>query len=465
MASVLTKTPSASQGVREIRPDFATLRHSEYDRLDAGGHAYLDYTGAALYARSQIEAHHARLLTGVLGNPHSENPAARESTKRMEAARARALAFFRADPAEYDLVFTPNASAALKLVGESFPFERGSSFVLTADNHNSVNGIREFAARAGARVRYVPLDATLRPAAPGPWLEGARSGRPHLFAYPAQSNYSGARHPLEWVELAHDAGYHVLLDTAAYAPTRALDLSVLRPDFACVSFYKMFGFPTGVGALIARRDALALLRRPWFAGGTIEWVATYERAHALRPGSGAFEDGTPPFLAFDAVCDGLDLLESIGMERVDAHVRAMTARMLRGLGALRHSGGRPLVTVYGPSDLERRGGTVAFNVLDGAGCVIPFEQVVALAADRRVSLRGGCFCNPGCEETALGFAPQQTRECRRALRGRYSFPSFSACRGGPAGAVRASVGIPTIESDVDRLLDALEGCSRERAAG
>jgi hypothetical protein len=71
--------------------DFRRLRQTEFGRLDAGGHAYLDYTGAALYTVSQIEAHHKRLAAEVFGNPHSENPAALESTERMERARASVL--------------------------------------------------------------------------------------------------------------------------------------------------------------------------------------------------------------------------------------------------------------------------------------------------------------------------------------------------------------------------------------
>src|SRR5204863_2143767 len=90
-----------------------------------------------------------------------------------------------------------------------------------------------------------------------------------LFAYPAQSNFSGVQHPLGWVDLTQAAGYDVLLDAAAFVPGNPLDLSAVRPEFVTVSFYKMFGFPTGVGCLLARRDALARLRRPWFSGGTI----------------------------------------------------------------------------------------------------------------------------------------------------------------------------------------------------
>jgi molybdenum cofactor sulfurtransferase len=65
------------------------------------------------------------------------------------------LAFFRASPEEYAVVFTANASAALKLVGEAYPFTEENCLILGEDSHNSVHGIRQFAARAGARVNYV----------------------------------------------------------------------------------------------------------------------------------------------------------------------------------------------------------------------------------------------------------------------------------------------------------------------
>jgi selenocysteine lyase/cysteine desulfurase len=61
----------------------------------------------------------------------------------------------------------------------------------------------------------------------------------------------------------------VLLDAAAYVPTNRLDLDRWQPDFVALSFYKMFGWPSGVGCLLARREALAKLERPWFSGGTI----------------------------------------------------------------------------------------------------------------------------------------------------------------------------------------------------
>ena len=132
------------------------LRRSDFARLDRGGHVYLDYTGGGLYAQSQLREHMRLLESGVFGNPHSINPTSAASTELVERARAYVLEFFNASPDEYVAIFTPNASGALRLVGEAYPFDPGDRFLLTFDNHNSVNGIREFARARGAETTYVP---------------------------------------------------------------------------------------------------------------------------------------------------------------------------------------------------------------------------------------------------------------------------------------------------------------------
>src|SRR4051812_26752285 len=252
------------------KPD--ELRATEYARLDREDHLYLDYTGGGLYAESQLSAHMALLKDHVFGNPHSSNPSSWAATQLVERARHAVLDFFHASPDEYLVIFTANASGALKLVGESYPFQPGSRYLLTYDNHNSVTGIREFAHRQGADVIYSPvvppdlrIDAdTLRAN-----LAAIQPDKPCLFAYPAQSNFSGVQHSLDWVAEGKAAGWDVLLDAAAFTPTNRLDLSRVRPDFVSLSFYKIMGYPTGVGALITRKDALGKLQRPWYAGGTI----------------------------------------------------------------------------------------------------------------------------------------------------------------------------------------------------
>src|SRR5262245_57144359 len=135
-----------------FKSEFDVLRHREFSRLDATGSVYLDYTGAALYPASLIQADTCRLTREVLGNPHSESLPSLASTDAIYVARQSTLRFFDADPDVYDVVFTANASGAIRILAEAFPFRSGSRLVLTADNHNAVNGLRVQARRRGAKI-------------------------------------------------------------------------------------------------------------------------------------------------------------------------------------------------------------------------------------------------------------------------------------------------------------------------
>jgi molybdenum cofactor sulfurtransferase len=133
------------------------LRGKEYSHLDRLGHIYLDYTGAGLYATSQLREHLTLLESDVFGNPHSRNPTSRTITDLVERCRRKVLSYFNAPEGEYVAIFTANASQALKLVGEAYPFAPDGHYLLTFDNHNSVNGIREFARAQHATITYVPM--------------------------------------------------------------------------------------------------------------------------------------------------------------------------------------------------------------------------------------------------------------------------------------------------------------------
>jgi hypothetical protein len=137
--------------------DLADLRAEDFDYLDAGGHTYLDHTGAGLPPTSLVRGSAARITGGLFGNPHSESPASRASGELLSQARRAVLRHFNADPAEYAVIFTANATGALRLVGEAYPFTRRSRLVMSLDNHNSVNGLREYARSRGATTAYVPV--------------------------------------------------------------------------------------------------------------------------------------------------------------------------------------------------------------------------------------------------------------------------------------------------------------------
>lgn len=436
----------------------AAVRDAEFGYLDEQGLCYLDYTGAALPARSQLDAQQDIIRARVLGNPHSLHRASRRSTDAIEEARAAVLRFLDADPAEYATIFAANASAAVKLVAESFPFTRESTLVLSRDNHNSVNGIREFAARGAAHVRHIGLDAELRLSHPRDVLSRVRRRGASLFAFPAQSNFSGVKHSLTLVGEAQRLGYRVLLDAAAFLPSQSLSLRGVKPDFLALSMYKLFGFPAGVGALVARRDALAVLARPWFAGGTVDWVSTRHRMHRLREGVEGFEDGTPNFSGLAALRPGLEFMERVGRPDISAHVDTLTATALRMLRSRRHANGTPVFLLYGPTTTVNRGGTIAFNVQNAGGSLVHYEHVEAWAARHDVAIRGGCFCNPGASEAAFRLDGPRLRRCLEASReGPFTPRRLGDCLGGavPVGALRISVGLANHDADLERAIDCI----------
>ncbi len=432
------------------------LRRTEYARLDALDHAYLDYTGSGMYADAQVRAHAELITSLVLGNPHSVSLSSSASTELVERARHAVLDFFNA--AGYTAIFTLNASGALKHVGECFPFAQGSRLLLAFDNHNSVNGIREFAAARGARFDYAPItvpDLRLDREALATLLAGADSGQPNLFAFPAQSNFSGVKHPLGLIAEAQAAGWHVLLDAAAFVPTNRLDLQEVRPEFVTLSFYKMFGYPTGVGCLLVRSDVLPRLRRPWFAGGTVNFATVQGKAHILSGGEAGFEDGTLNYLSIPAVEIGLQHLERIGIDTIQTRVQSLAGITLARLLDLRHANGRHMVRIYGPATMTARGATLTMNFYDPDGHLVDYRRVEELASERRISLRTGCFCNPGAGEAAEGLTEADMRAAMAAgpEMNLTRFVQLMQERGGKsAGAIRISFGLVSTVADAARFL-------------
>jgi selenocysteine lyase/cysteine desulfurase len=456
---------SMSTTFSEAYPAFHTtralddLRAREYPLLDGLGHVYLDYTAANLTPLSLVERHLALLRDHVLGNPHSTNPASVLTTGLIDQARRSVLEFFNADSGEYEAIFTANATQALKLVGEAYPFDAHGAFLLTFDNHNSVNGIREFARARHSPVTYIPIvlpEMRVDEAELYQYLDAPSKGGQRLFAYPAQSNFSGVQHPLEWIPAAQERGWDVLLDAAAFTPTNRLDLSQWHPDFVSQSFYKIFGYPTGIGCLIARRAALAKLRRPWFAGGTITVASVQGDKFYLAEGESAWEDGTPDFLALPAVAFGFQYIASIGIDTIHTRVKSLTGWLINQLVDLRHSNGALLARIYGPRSGTQRGGTVTFNFYDRNGRPIDHRDVEQRANGANISLRTGCFCNPGGGEIALGITGTELSSCfhQPEHETHLTVDDFRLCIDGKStGAVRVSLGLVSNPADIDAFID------------
>jgi len=258
----------------------------------------------------------------------------------------------------------------------------------------------------------------------------------------------------------------VLLDAAAFVPSNRLDLGAVQPSFVTISFYKMFGYPTGVGCLLVRKDAWQRLHRPWFAGGTVNFATVQGRHHILTPGEAGFEDGTLNYLAIPAVEIGLRHLGAIGIDTIQMRVRCLTEWLLISLVELRHSNGRPMVRIYGPITTVARGGVVTMNFYDPGGHLLDYRRVEELASQNRISLRTGCFCNPGAGEAAEGLTEDDVSAAleESADMTLPRFLQFVTHRDGKsAGAIRVSVGLASNFADVHAFAQFAAGlCDQTR---
>ncbi|KAJ7222167.1 methyltransferase type 11 [Mycena pura] len=460
-----------------------TLRRHDYGRLETTGETYVDYMGGAVYPESLVRVHAEFLSRSILGNTHSVSNSSKLSITCADEARSVVLSFFHASSDEYEVIFTANATGALKLVGEAFPFAGGSCYILSCDSHNSVHGIREYAMSHGAQVFYTPpgsatgdfgIYATYsaltrfqnillqnRPQ--------TRDTAPSLFTLTGLSNITNSKTPLSMIQYAASLGYHTLLDAAALAATSTISLSDYPVDAMAVSFYKMFGFPTGVGALVVKKSFLTKLKRPWFAGGTVDVVQVpgtiVTRTSVLHE---QFEDGTINYLGLPAVTHGLRYLSAC-LPFLPLRLSCLMHFLVSGLSKLRHENGAQAVRILSATPKRRltsvgeqsdTGSLISLLFLSPSGEMLPLAFVGDAAAQTGLSLRTGCMCNPGGTAVLLGLEAYM----QHLHEGVTHADSLRAV-GHELGVVRISLGLASNFQDVWTVLRFAGLLANEQARG
>ncbi|XP_021566797.1 molybdenum cofactor sulfurase [Carlito syrichta] len=442
-----------------------------YTHSTGVGTVYLDHAGATLFPQSQLENFTRDLTENVYGNPHSQNISSKLTYDTVEQVRYRILALFHTTTEDYSVIFTSGSTAALKLVAEAFPWvsqgpeSSGSRFCYLTDSHTSVVGMREVTMALNVTSTAVRPEDLRSAEGQGDGPSDPDCQLPHLFCYPAQSNFSGTRYPLTWIgevksgqmrPVGVPGKWFVLLDAAAYVSTSPLDLSAHPADFVPVSFYKIFGFPTGLGALLVHRRVAPLLRKTYFGGGTAAAYLTGEDFYIPRSSvAERFEDGTISFLDVIALKHGFDALERLtgGMEEIQQHTFGLAQYTHAALTSLRYPNGAPVVRIYGDSEFsspEVQGPVINFNVLDDRGDVIGYSQVDKMASLYNIHLRTGCFCNTGACQRHLGISDAVVKKHFQA--GHVCGDDIDLIDGQPTGSVRISFGYMSTLEDAQAFL-------------
>ncbi|RKP24677.1 pyridoxal phosphate-dependent transferase [Syncephalis pseudoplumigaleata] len=463
-------TTSKEAFLHAVSPDYGYggaidgIRAKEYARLEGKCTVYLDHTGTTLYPASTVDAFARNLQEHIYGNPHSRHPSSTLTDGLVDETRLKVLAMCRADPSEYGVVFTANATAALKLCWEMCPLDAASAseFYYLRESHTSVVGLRALAdsmkiAAHAIDADDVPAILATKPPPPVDGGEAAMAPSYSLFVYPAQCNYSGRRFPWTWPSLARHRQWLVAVDASAYAATSPIDLSNAdaAPDFVALSFYKLFGFPTGLGALIVRKSRMPLLRKAYFGGGTGQLSSVMANTHwqmfrdTLHT---RYEDGTVNFLDIIGLGIAIDEHRRIygSMQAVAAHTHALYQWLYEQMHNLTHENGQHVCRLYIDHEMAhdpaQQGPVITFNLMRADGSPVGYAEVEAIASVNRIHLRTGGFCNPGAAQKWLQLTDADVR--RHAEAGHVCWDDQDIIDGQLTGAVRLSLGAMSSYEDV-----------------
>jgi len=402
--------------VGALKADFPLL-----ERARPHGHrvVYLDSAASAQKPRAVLDAMDDLYETTYANVHRGVYELGAEATERYEGARAKVARFIGA-PSSSGIVFAKNVTEVMNLVAQSWGRANlgpGDVVVLTEIEHHA-NLVPWLMLRdaIGIELRFIPMadDFTLDLTNLDELLDGAK-----LLGFTAMSNVLGTLTPVRHLtDAAHAAGALALVDGAQYVPHLPTDVIALGADFFGFTGHKMLG-PSGIGALWARPELLDAMP-PFLGGGEMIRDVRLD-GFTTNDVPWKFEAGTPPIAEAVGLGAAVDYLEAIGMDAVRAHEVELTGYALRTLGARFGDD----LTIYGPSDVEHRGGVVSFSFRD----VHPHDisQVLDQAG---VCVRAGHHC---------------AKPLMRRL--------------GVGATARASIYLYNDEADIDALADALDHAS------
>jgi selenocysteine lyase/cysteine desulfurase len=157
------------------------------------------------------------------------------------------------------------------------------------------------------------------------------------------------------------------------------------------------------------------------------------------------------YLEIPAISNGLDYISNISIGNITSRIKELSGLFLQKIQSLVHRNGLSLVKLYGPRHTQNRGGTFLMNFLDAAGSPWPFQYIEQLANAERISIRTGCFCNPGIDEMNNDIPEDQLRAYFLS-RSDGDFGELMQFLSRSRGAVRVSFGLPTTTGDIRRFI-------------
>jgi len=399
--------------VEDVRGDFPILDR----RIGGKALAYLDNAATSQKPRAVLDAIRVYYEHGNANVHRAVHTLGEEATASFEEARKKVQRFLNAERS-CEIVFTRGTTESINLVASSWggqELKEGDVVLLTEmEHHSNLVPWQLLCARRGCRLRFIPIepDGSLDLAK----VEDSWDQRTRLVAITHVSNVLGTINNVKAVAaLAHARGALVLVDGAQSVPHMPVDVRDLGCDFFAFSSHKMCG-PMGIGALYGRESLLDAMP-PWMGGG--------EMIRSVRPESSTwndlpwkFEAGTPNVEGAVGLGAAIDYLHGLGFRNIEAWEEELGRHARERLTAARG------VTLYGTA--PRRGTVYSFTL----GSIHAHD--VAQFLDRE------------------GIAVRAGHHCAQPLMQKLGVPA----------TVRASLSFYNTFSEIDRLVEALEGAMR-----
>ncbi len=414
-ATGLHTSPYRNVDWSAVRDDFPILRRE----IDGAPLVYLDSGNTSQKPRQVIEAMNEFQRSGYAPINRSAYRLAGWATDLFEAARTSVARLINAPSAD-EVVFTKNATESLNLVAAAWGdanLKRGDVVVLThLEHHANIVPWHMLAARRGIELRWVPLtaDGQLDLSDLDNLLDGAK-----VLSFTAMSNVLGTLTPVaELCAAAHRAGALAIVDACQFVPHNVTDVQAWDADFVAFSSHKMCG-PSGIGALWGKAELLEAT--PPFLGGGNMIADVRLDGFTTAPVPAKFEAGTPPITEAIGFGAAVEYLEAIGMAAIREHEVELTDYAMSSL--IGRYGDD--IVIHGPRNLEVRGGVLSFAFRD-----IHPHDISQVLDQRNVCVRAGHHC---------------AKPLMRLL--------------GVNATARASLYLYNDRSDVDALVDALDGAT------
>jgi selenocysteine lyase/cysteine desulfurase len=314
--------------------------------------------------------------------------------ERGEAARAAFARLINAKPATVAVM--TSTSAAVSALASALDYGSARNKIVVSDfEFPTVAQIWHAQEQRGARIVHVPVAGNTIPYEA---FERVIDETTLLVAVSHISFRTGARQDAAALaHLAHRRGAYLLLDSYQTLGVLPVDVRQLGVDFLVGGTLKYLLASAGLAFLYVRDDLISRLKPTalgWFSQADIFAMDIYHNTPA--PDARRFESGTPPVPNIYAGLAGMDIIQRIGVESIEAHVRELTDHLITG--ALRM--GCNVVTPLKPS---QHGALITIKANDVNALVkrLAARHIVVSSRDQNLRISPHFYNNHGDIERVL----------------------------------------------------------------